>query len=330
MRKIITNLFLLGIIFSFVGFKNAEAAEFPVVPVTYEIWDHNGPINEDSLVNEWILKGWHYDYWTDMTPEGQYSYLIVRLEDDKTTFNVSSFGYGNPYSGKGFSTLEEAKSAAMEAAKWEVSGFNSYGPDRFGYKYEYINRDEIPTATISYSTTNPTNQDVVATVHTSKPVTITNNEGSNQYTFKENGEFTFEFVDAAGIRHSVTAKVSNIDKVPPKLSVSLDPSVLSVPNNKMVTVQATLNYTDAESGIQYVRLNSITSNEPDSGLDNGDQPNDIQNAIFGTEDTSFDLRAERSGKGDGRIYTITYTVTDKAGNSTTRTATVTVLHDLGE
>ncbi len=30
--------------------------------------------------------------------------------------------------------------------------------------------------------------------------------------------------------------------------------------------------------------------------------------------TQFDLRAERSGKGDGPIYTITYTAKDKAGN----------------
>lgn len=170
----------------------------------------------------------------------------------------------------------------------------------------------------------------MASFHPSEPVTITNNGGSNQYTFKENGDFTFEFVDAAGNKGSVTAKMSNIDKVAPKLSVVLDQPVLKVPNHKMVTIHATLNYSDEESGIQSVKLDSITSNEPDSGLDNGDQPNDIQNASFGTEDTSLDLRAERSGTGTGRVYTITYTATDKAGNSTTQIATVTVPHDSGE
>jgi hypothetical protein len=38
----------------------------------------------------------------------------------------------------------------------------------------------------------------------------------------------------------------------------------------------------------------------------------------------FELRAERSGVGTGRIYTITYLVTDGCGNSTSASATVTV------
>jgi hypothetical protein len=36
------------------------------------------------------------------------------------------------------------------------------------------------------------------------------------------------------------------------------------------------------------------------------------------------LRAERSGLGDGRTYTITVTCRDTAGNTTARTVTVTV------
>jgi hypothetical protein len=36
------------------------------------------------------------------------------------------------------------------------------------------------------------------------------------------------------------------------------------------------------------------------------------------------LRAERSGTGEGRIYTITYKVTDDCGNETFATVTVTV------
>ena len=88
-------------------------------------------------------------------------------------------------------------------------------------------------------------------------------------------------MDEAGNKGSVTAEVSNIDKVAPKFSVILDRPVLRVPNHKMVTIQAILNYSDDESGIKSVFLDSITSNEPDSGLENGDQPNDIQNANFG-------------------------------------------------
>ena len=69
-------------------------------------------------------------------------------------------------------------------------------------------------------------------------------------------------------------------------------------------------------------LLSVTSNEPDNGLGDGDRPNDI--VIL--DDFTFDLRAERSGTGEGRIYTITYEVVDACGNSTVASATVTVPH----
>lgn len=76
-----------------------------------------------------------------------------------------------------------------------------------------------PTATVEYSTTAPTNQDVIATITPSEAVTITNNGGSSSYTFTENGSFTFEFVDAAGNMGSATATVSNIDKIAPTATV---------------------------------------------------------------------------------------------------------------
>jgi endo-1,4-beta-xylanase len=78
-----------------------------------------------------------------------------------------------------------------------------------------------------------------------------------------------------------------------------------------------------------VRLVSITSNEPDNGLGDGDTGGDIQGAAFGTDDREFFLRAERGGVGAGRTYTVTYSATDGSGNSTVRQAVVVVPHDLG-
>lgn len=72
-----------------------------------------------------------------------------------------------------------------------------------------------PTATISYSTTELTNEDVVATLIPNETVTITNNEGSETYTFTDNGSFTFEFTDAVGNPATATATVSNMDITPP-------------------------------------------------------------------------------------------------------------------
>ena len=71
---------------------------------------------------------------------------------------------------------------------------------------------------------------------------------------------------------------------------------------------------------------SVASNEPVNGLGDGDTAPDW--AITG--DLTVKLRAERSGKGNGRIYTITVECADSSGNSTTDTATVRVPHDKGK
>ena len=73
--------------------------------------------------------------------------------------------------------------------------------------------------------------------------------------------------------------------------------------------------TDTYDANPVVRLVSILSNESDN-LGDGDQPDDIQGAAFGTDDRQFLLRRERSGNGSGRIYTITYSATDASGNTT--------------
>jgi hypothetical protein len=54
------------------------------------------------------------------------------------------------------------------------------------------------------------------------------------------------------------------------------------------------------------------------------------NDILVDENGNISLRAEGSGKSDGRIYTIIYEVTDASGNSATAEATLTVPHDQGE
>jgi hypothetical protein len=70
-------------------------------------------------------------------------------------------------------------------------------------------------------------------------------------------------------------------------------------------------------------ITEVSSNEPVNGLGDGDQTPDW---VITGDDTLY-LRAERSGTGDGRIYTITVTCTDDFGNSSNGTATVNVQHN---
>jgi uncharacterized protein len=112
------------------------------------------------------------------------------------------------------------------------------------------------------------------------------------------------------------------DEIAPTLDVSVTPDMLWPPNHKYVDVQATVVADDDFDSAPTVSLVSVTSNEHDNapGGDDGNTTNDI----VIVDNDSFRLRAERAGGGSGRVYTITYRVTDACGNSSTDSATVTV------
>jgi hypothetical protein len=95
------------------------------------------------------------------------------------------------------------------------------------------------------------------------------------------------------------------------------------PNHKYVDVETVVTVHDAVDPSPTLTLVSVTSNEPDNGKGDGNTTNDIE--ILG--DTSFKLRAERSGRGQGRTYTITYRATDASGNSAEASVTITVPHN---
>ncbi|WP_242165023.1 reprolysin-like metallopeptidase [Lysobacter sp. M15] len=129
--------------------------------------------------------------------------------------------------------------------------------------------------------------------------------------------------DACGASTNDTAVAQVVDDTPPTIAVSLDPDRLWPPNHKMEPVWATVVATDNCPVVNYA-LTSIISDEPDNGVADGNTVDDIQNAAIGTPDLQFDLRAERAGNGDGRVYTATYTAVDGSGNDAQDSATVEV------
>jgi hypothetical protein len=110
------------------------------------------------------------------------------------------------------------------------------------------------------------------------------------------------------------------DRTPPAVSVSLSRKFLWPPDHKLYKVVATVTASDNADPAPLIELVSVTSNEPDDGLGDGDTPGDI--VIL--NDYTFLLRAERAGVGSGRIYTITYRVTDACGNAAEQSAIVRV------
>ncbi len=75
--------------------------------------------------------------------------------------------------------------------------------------YENVLVNETPRADVNYNITTPTNKDVVAElINPIRNITVTNNDGKMTHTFKENGESTFEYVDAAGNTGTAKAVVA--------------------------------------------------------------------------------------------------------------------------
>ena len=140
---------------------------------------------------------------------------------------------------------------------------------------------------------------------------------------------TFAATDHSANTGSCNTTLKVQDTTAPTLAVSLDRVSLWPPNHKLVTINATVTVTDICDPSPTFVLTSITSNEPVNGTGDGDTSPDIVGADFGTPDASFQLRSERSGGGNGRIYTIVYTASDAAGNHTSQTVHVTVAHDQG-
>jgi len=111
-----------------------------------------------------------------------------------------------------------------------------------------------------------------------------------------------------------------VDNTPPSITVALTPSSIWPPDGTMYAVTATVSVHDDQTLNPTVKLVSITCNEP---LDPGDVA-----AAFGVDSRTFSVRSTRLGQDKtGRIYTVTYSATDAAGNTSTAKATVTVPHD---
>lgn len=89
---------------------------------------------------------------------------------------------------------------------------------------------EPPIATISFSTLDKTNQDVIATINSSENIININSNGT--HTFTSNGHFSFEFVDEVGNIGKVIASVDWIDKTAPVGTVGYD---VSTPTSDNVT-----------------------------------------------------------------------------------------------
>lgn len=116
---------------------------------------------------------------------------------------------------------------------------------------------------------------------------------------------------------SLFAIFERIDFIPPEVNITAKPSILWPPNHKMVNVTVNGSASDQLSGIASISF-KVT-----------DEYGKVEPTISKFGDV-IQLEAWREGNDpDGRIYTISVTATDKAGNQATASTTVICPHDQG-
>jgi hypothetical protein len=117
------------------------------------------------------------------------------------------------------------------------------------------------------------------------------------------------FLDSAADEVSIT--VLNTNDPPSCTSTSATLGQIWPPNHKLIEVGVT-GVVDPQGDAVTVAVTSVTSDEPTSGLGDGDSSPD---AVI--QGDSVLLRAERWDAGDGRVYTVHFTATDANGESCT-------------
>jgi hypothetical protein len=137
------------------------------------------------------------------------------------------------------------------------------------------------------------------------------------------GPHVIELVVSDGL-HEVWSSigVEVIDTIAPTLSPVSSVTMIWPPNGEMTPVSVSANAADNSGAVPSIGV-TVASSEPE-----GDE---IDYEITGVDQAtgviSLLLRAERLGNAGGRIYIITVTATDQAGNSTDSIIEVRVPHD---
>ena len=114
------------------------------------------------------------------------------------------------------------------------------------------------------------------------------------------------------------------------ITLALSPTTLWPPNHKLYAITAAIQVSDICDANPQVALLSAVSDEPDDATGDGHTSNDVLGADVGTDDRNFQVRAERKGNGDGRIYTVRYQAEDDSGNTTPAEGTVSVAKSQGK
>ena len=120
----------------------------------------------------------------------------------------------------------------------------------------------------------------------------------------------------ASLPDDVTISVQNLNDPPACALAQASITTLWPPNHKLVSVRIT-GVSDPENNQVTIAITGVTQDEPVNGLGDGDTSPD---AVL--QGSTVLLRAERSGAGNGRVYSVQFTADDGQGGTCAGAVTI--------
>jgi hypothetical protein len=146
------------------------------------------------------------------------------------------------------------------------------------------------------------------------------------HTYATGGTKTIKvtITDDDGAPSTATVTIS-VNSPPNCSTVTPSSSLLWPPNHKFVPISLG-GATDPDGDIVTLTITGVTQDEPLNSTGDG---NTIPDAVLGPASNDVQVRAERSGNGDGRVYRIAFGGSDGKGGTCTGTVIVGVPHNQG-
>jgi hypothetical protein len=233
--------------------------------------------------------------------------------------------FRNVYSG-----LNEVPPNNSTATGMIIGSYN-HATNTISYSIQFSGLTAGTTAAHFHGPVLPGTNAPIQVAHTGFPTGVTSGFFSSSHVLTD----AFETQLLSGLWYSnihtsfrpggeIRTQVQVQDILPPVITdPAAHPSMLWPPNHKMRSVG--LNYSSSDNFPAAVTCAlSVVSDEPVTSEGDLTAPDWTVESTAGVK-----LRSERAGDGDGRLYTITVTCTDAQGNISSKSATVSVPHDMG-
>ena len=123
--------------------------------------------------------------------------------------------------------------------------------------------------------------------------------------------------------NSATVTLLVVNNRPPDCSLAMPSASTLWPANHTITPVSILGVSDPDGDTVTIQIDRVTQDEPTNGAGDGNTCPDA----LGLGTATAQLRAERSGTGNGRVYTIFFTATDGKGGICQGSVKAIVPHD---